>query len=100
MRRIPGATPANAEMLAGLHQDIVETCKTLLFRHHYFIIEEAVIRAGKRKMRHQIRWDWVVAELNEYFAPLKIAGHGRAFVRSLAEAEGDGKLPVLKEVLD
>jgi hypothetical protein len=94
--RLRGLNDANAVMLRNLHDDMFEVCVALLESRRYFILEDAIIRAEKRKLRDQIQWPVLVKWLEEYFqAPL--ASHHRASLRRMVNAAFN-PLPCTKDV--
>jgi len=102
MREIPGRSKDNSEWLKNLHIDVFDVAKTLLLQHHWFLKEDVIALAGKRKARDVIRWEEVIVpELNDYFVQfgLKIAPQNRSFVRAMTEAEGDEKLILRSKLL-
>lgn len=77
------------------------TCSTppkTLLKRGYFIKEEVVIAAGRRKQRGDIQWDAVKEELETYFQR-PLAPQSRASLRALTKAEFE-PLKATKEVRD
>ena len=85
MKQLRKLSPLNTEMLTNLHNDIFTTCADLLQRDRYFILEDAIIRAGQRKLRDLVQWDVIVSRLEEHFGH-PLAQHHRAALRRMTKA--------------
>lgn len=88
----------NTEMLVNLHDDIYDVCVTLLEQRGYFILEDVIIRADKRKLRDEVQWKVMLKWLEEHFGE-PLASHHRASLYRMAKAAFN-PLPVTKEVKD
>lgn len=96
MSKLRNVTPLNEEMLTHLHDDIFNACLMLLRRDRYFILEDAVIKAEKRKLRELIQWGVIVDRLEAALGH-PLAPHHRASLRRMTRAT-DHPLKVIKDV--
>ena len=92
-----GLTPLNSEYRKNLHEDLFLVCVTLLARDRYFIIEDALIRAGKRLNRADVQWPVLKKWLEEQFGVHQLTVLGRAKLRDWTHGEFP-RLKVLKDV--
>jgi hypothetical protein len=83
-------------MLINLHDDIYDCCAALLQQHRYFVIEDVIIRAGRRKLRDQVQWDVIVKWLEEQ-SGFPLASQPRGSLKRMAEARFN-PLRVTKDV--
>jgi hypothetical protein len=96
MEQLRGLTKQNTEYLKNLHDDLLAVCVTLLERDRYFIMEEALIRAGKRLSRADVQWPVIRLWLEERLG-CKLTAHGRAKLREKTKRQFD-PLKVIRDV--
>lgn len=91
-----GLTTLNADLRTNVNRDVFAACAGLMLRDRYFICENALIQAGRRKDRNEVQWDVQRAWLEERFH-CKLTAHTRAALRNMTIRKID-PLKVTKEV--